>query len=142
MCLFNGSRINRLVHSAHLTNKLRPTTTIQKNIFIKFTKQKTYEFVCKWLINYNRHHRLLVQFWFCVCILQLYISNAQNTKKNIFLITHSCEFAVVIPEEKPTANMFKGSNVNTLIQSVLPDNRPITSLQIVDDYEKYIVFYN
>lgn len=73
----------------------------------------------------------------------VYIKRSKYKKKKK-IITHffSCEFAVVIPEEKPTANMFKGSNVNTLIQSVLPDNRPITSLQIVDDYEKYIVFYN
>ncbi|KAG4066818.1 hypothetical protein HA402_012885 [Bradysia odoriphaga] len=32
--------------------------------------------------------------------------------------------------------MSKDKNVNNLIMNILPDNRPITSLQIVEDYEK------
>lgn len=41
-----------------------------------------------------------------------------------------------------TNNMFKGSNVNNLILNILPDNRPITALQIVEDYEKYVFATN
>lgn len=32
--------------------------------------------------------------------------------------------------------MSKGKNVKNLIENILPDNRPVTSLQIVEDYDK------
>lgn len=34
--------------------------------------------------------------------------------------------------------MSKQKNVKNLIMGVLPDNRPITSLQIVEDHDKYV----
>lgn len=34
--------------------------------------------------------------------------------------------------------MSKQKNVKNLIMNVLPDNRPITSLQIVEDHDKYV----
>lgn len=37
--------------------------------------------------------------------------------------------------------MSKDKNVNNLIMNILPDNRPITSLQIVEDYEKWVHHY-
>lgn len=37
--------------------------------------------------------------------------------------------------------MSKPKNVKNLIMNVLPDNRPITSLQIVEDHEKYVFLY-
>lgn len=42
----------------------------------------------------------------------------------------------------PNLKMSKQKNVKNLIMSVLPDNRPITSLQIVEDYDKYASIFS